>query len=270
MKPPRIGCVKYLNAWPLIRGWLGPVDFDHPSALCRKLSAGKLDVALVSSIEYLRRPEYRIVDSVSVSADGPVYSVIVAYNGELSRVREIHVDPASETSAALLRCLLLESGLKARLVEGRTPATPLARSRALSAGGGLAGARPSNAQLLIGDQAIRFRQKNPKARVWDLAEEWKNLTDLPFVFALWLVRAEVANAAEIAKQLRMLRDENLRRINELITSQKDFDPEFCARYFRDNLRFNFGDREKTGLREFHRLGLACGIDVAPSFELNVL
>jgi chorismate dehydratase len=262
MKQPRIGCVKYLNARPLIRGWLGAVDFDHPAALCRKLSSGKLDIALVSSIEYLRRPEYRIVDGVSVSADGPVYSVVVAHTGELSRVREIRIDPSSETSVALLRCLLVECGMKARVVEGEAP--PPAGPRALVP------PRPSKAQLLIGDQAIQFRQKHPKARVWDLAEEWKNVTDLPFVFALWLARPEVANAGEIAERLRALRRENLRRINEVITEQSEFDPDFCAHYFRDNLRFDFGDREKTGLREFHRACLACRLDVAPKFRLNVV
>ena len=45
----RIGCVKYLNALPLIRGWPGEVDFDHPSALCQRVAIGELDVALVSS-----------------------------------------------------------------------------------------------------------------------------------------------------------------------------------------------------------------------------
>ena len=33
----------------LIHGWEGPVQFDHPSALCRQLAAGALDVSLVSS-----------------------------------------------------------------------------------------------------------------------------------------------------------------------------------------------------------------------------
>jgi chorismate dehydratase len=260
LKPPRIGCVKYLNARPLIRGWLGAVDFDHPAALCRKLSSGKLDVALVSSIEYLRRPDYRIVDGISISANGPVYSVIVTHTGELSRVREIRIDPTSETSVALLRCLLVECGLKARLIEGEAPATPR----------GFTGIRPSKAQLLIGDEAIRFRQEHPRSRVWDLAQEWKNMTDLPFVFALWLVRPEVSNASEIADRLRALRRENLRRINEVITEQNEFDTDFCAHYFRDSLRFDFGDQEKAGLREFHRACLVCGVNVAPAFELNVV
>ena len=96
------------------------------------------------------------------------------------------------------------------------------------------------------------------------------MTDLPFVFALWLVRPEVANAPEIADRLRTLRDQNLRRINELVTAQNEFDHEFCSRYFREILRYDFGEREKAGLREFHRACLTCKIDVAPAYDLNVV
>ena len=108
MKSVRVGCVKYLNARPLIRGWPGNVEFDHPSALCQRLAKGQLDVALVSSFEFLRNPIYRIVDDVSISSDGPVYSVVVAHRGKFSDIEEIELDPASETSANLLRCLLAE------------------------------------------------------------------------------------------------------------------------------------------------------------------
>src|SRR4029077_3669819 len=97
----RLGCVKYLNARPLIHGWKEELTLDHPSVLCRKLADGDLDVALVSSIEYLRNPIYKIVDDVSIASDGPVYSVVVAHQGELSDIREIVLDPASETSVAL-------------------------------------------------------------------------------------------------------------------------------------------------------------------------
>ncbi len=250
MRTLRIGCVKYLNARPLIHGWPGAIEFDHPSALCRKLARGDLDVALVSSIEYLRRPIYRIVDGVSIAANGPVYSVIVAHMKELGDVTEIEIDPASETSVALLRCLLGNRSVTARL---RKTALPAVLPR-----------------LLIGDQAIRFRQKHSKVPVWDLAGEWNNITGLPFVFALWLMRVEVTDAFETGDRLRTLRDENLRRIDELIADEKAFDREFCGRYFRDNLRFDFGDQEKAGLREFHRQCLTCGIDVAPILELNVV
>src|SRR5439155_18858285 len=143
----RIGCVKYLNARPLIRGWPGSVEFDHPSTLCKRLAKGQLDVALVSSFEFLRNPIYRIIDFVSISSDGPVYSVVVAHRGEISEIDEIGLDPASETAVNLLRCLLAEVGFNPRLVQRNTGVSPAA-AESCSA---------SRAQLLIGDQAIRFR-----------------------------------------------------------------------------------------------------------------
>ncbi|MDB6146641.1 MAG: hypothetical protein JWO45_305 [Spartobacteria bacterium] len=234
----RIGCVKYLNARPLIAGWgKGDLTLDHPAILCRKLARQELDVALVSSVEYLRNPIYKIVDDVSISSDGPVYSVVVASRGELSQIEQIEIDPASETSVALLRCLLARRGWKAQLVEG-----------------GASGTRPTDqlvsAKLLIGDQAIRFRDSHPEYNFWDLGQEWRDDANLPFVYALWLVRPEVSEAKSIARQLRAVRDENQGRIGELIAQEKEFEPEFCRRYYRDNLRFSFGQREKQGLSTF--------------------
>ena len=250
----RIGCVKYLNARPLIRGWSSDVDFDHPSALCERLAAGKLDVALVSSFEFLRNPIYRIVDDISISSDGPVYSVVVAHRSEISQIEEIELDPASETSVALLRLLLNERGANPRL--GNTPkAFGVLDSTAPQDGFALADlpAR-SDARLLIGDQAIRFRQKYAaEFRFWDLGEQWKNWVGLPFVYALWLIRPEVPDPRQIASRLRAVRDQNLASLCALIAGDSEFDHEFCARYYRDNLRFIFGETEKEGLRIFAKL-----------------
>src|SRR6266702_1618622 len=205
----RIGCVKYLNARPLIRGWPGEVDFDHPSALCRRLANGELDVALVSSFEFLRNPIYRIVDDVSISSDGPVYSVVLAHCGELSDIQEIELDPASQTSINLLRCLLAELGLNPQL--GSAPKASGARVGSPPQDGFAVAnlPMPHSAQLLIGDQAIAFRQRHAgEFQFWDLGEQWKKLTGLPFVYALWLIRPEVLDAKSIAQRLRGLRDED--------------------------------------------------------------
>jgi len=248
----RIGCVKYLNARPLIYGWSGAVDFDHPAALCRKLERGDLDVALVSSLEYLRRPIYRIVDGVSISAHGAVYSVIVAHNEDLSRAQEIDIDPASETSVALLRCLLDQRDLNPRLRVRNTGQGPVFR-------------------LLIGDQAIRFRAEHgERYHYWDLAETWTKMTSLPFAFAFWLIRPEIQNAKGIADKLRALRDHNVASIDELALSQSEVSPTFCRKYYREHLFFDFGKREKAGLREFHRRCLLNKIDVAPDLRLNLV
>ena len=242
MKPLRVGCVKYLNARPLIRGWPGNVEFDHPSALCQRLAKGQLDVALVSSFEFLRNPIYRIAGRVSISSDGPVYSVVVAHRGEFSDIEEIELDPASETAVNLLRCLLAELGLTPRLTGGTPESAGLRRAR-----------------LIIGDQAISFRQTHASGfRFWDLGEQWKKLTGLPFVYALWLIRPEVPDAKSIAQRLRGLRDQNLADIPAIVSdavadvadNKQEITQEFLDRYYNEHLRFGFGTQEKQGLQTF--------------------
>jgi len=245
-----IGCVKYLNARPLIRGWPGNVEFDHPSVLCQRLANGQLDIALVSSFEFLRNPIYRIVDDVSISSDGPVYSVVVAHCGEFSDIDEIELDPASETAVNLLRCLLGELGLTPRLTGGTSESAGLHSGR-----------------LIIGDQAISFRQNHADAfRFWDLGEQWKKLTGLPFVYALWLIRPEVPDAKSIAQCLRGLRDENLADIQIIVSdavadaaNKKEITQEFLDRYYNEHLRFGLGTREKQGLQTFADLCAKHGV-----------
>jgi len=263
LKSLRVGCVKYLNARPLIHGWPGKVEFDHPSALCQRLAKGQLDVALVSSFEFLRNPIYRIVDDVSISSNGPVYSVVVAHRGEFSNIEEIELDPASETAVNLLRCLLAELGLTARL----TGAVPV-------------GAGLPRARLIIGDQAISFRQNYASEfQFWDLGEQWKKLTGLPFVYALWLIRPEVADAKQIANSLRALRDENLPSLDQLIGEvvagggdpgrRIKLDREFLGRYYRNHLRFSFGEMEKQGLQTFADLCAKHGVLPKQSREFSL-
>jgi len=236
-QPLRIGCVKYLNARPLIFGGPADVVLDHPSVLCAQLARGELDVALVSSFEFLRNPIYRIVDGISISSDGAVYSVVVAHLGEISAAEQIELDPAAETSGNLLRCLLSELKLRPRFVA--TSTSSLAKE---------------GARLLIGDQAIRFRQQHGNEfQFWDLGENWQKLVGLPFVYALWLVRPEVVDPKSIADRLRTLRNKNLANIDNLIAGEKEFDRGFCERYYREHLRFSFGEREKEGLRAFQEL-----------------
>lgn len=284
MKSLRIGCVKYLNARPLIRGWSGNVEFDHPSALCQRLAKGQLDVALVSSFEFLRNPIYRIVDDVSISSDGPVYSVVVAYRGAFSDIEEIELDPASETSVNLLRCLLAERRLSPRLIRNidlqsvrpaglepavSVPVQPAEHKTAENISAGRTDKMsmfqgPHRAYLLIGDQAIAFRQKHAaEFQFWDLGEQWKKLTGLPFVYALWLIRPEVPDAKSIAQRLRELRDENLAEIPAIVADEANnkqaITREFLNCYYNGHLRFSFGTREKQGLQTFADLCAKHGV-----------
>ena len=76
----RVGAVTYLNAEPLIVALaeLAPharSSIDYPSRLADALAAGRLDVAMIPSIEYARHPGYTIVSDACIACDGPVRSV---------------------------------------------------------------------------------------------------------------------------------------------------------------------------------------------------
>jgi chorismate dehydratase len=128
----------------------------------------------------------------------------------------------------------------------------------------LTGAVPGSAglpraRLIIGDQAISFRQNHAgEFQFWDLGEQWKKLTGLPFVYALWLIRPEVPDAKSIAQLLRGLRDENLADIPAIVSDavadvadkKQAITQEFLDRYYTEHLRFAFGTREKQGLQTF--------------------
>ncbi|MFL6528025.1 MAG: menaquinone biosynthesis protein [Chthoniobacterales bacterium] len=250
----RLGCVGYLNARPLIAGWSGAVQFDHPAALCAQLAAGELDVALVSSFEYLRDPGYAVIDGIAIASDGPVYSVIVASADPFEQLKTIELDPASVTSVNLLRCLLANRPVSFSLRGG-------AADSPIPSGMG---------RLLIGDQAIRFRQAHERTHyIADLGEAWRSKASLPFVYALWLVRAGI-EAIDVADRLRRRRDDNLRRLNELAAKERDFGSEFVRNYWTQNLKFGFADREKAGLIKFRSLCQEQGILPRSTAHLKVV
>ncbi len=65
---PRLGIHSFLNAmplvWPLIKGQMEhpfEVVFDTPARLADSLSAGRLDVAMVPSVEVARNPDWRVM-----------------------------------------------------------------------------------------------------------------------------------------------------------------------------------------------------------------
>lgn len=209
------------------------MHFDHPSRLCLQLAAGELDVALVSSFEFLRNPTYAIIDGLAIASDGPVFSVILAHAGPLDQLREVVVDPASATSVNQLRCLLGERPFEF-VTEGN-----INRYRG---------------RLLIGDQAIRFRAEMDRSlQILDLGAAWKKQTALPFVYAFWLVRSDYRRKAEIAEELRSLGKNNLQNLEAVIAAQPAVDRAFCTFYFRECLRFSFAEREKAGFRMFAEL-----------------
>src|SRR5260221_1678380 len=143
----RIGAVSYLNTKPLVYrlAELAPeheLGFDLPSRLADELAAGRLDVALIPSIEYFQRSDYTIVSDACIACRGPVRSVKLLSRVPLEQIGTLALDEGSRTSAALVRILLHERfGLKPKLL----PFPIDARPESIVA----------DALLLIGDRAMQ-------------------------------------------------------------------------------------------------------------------
>jgi len=244
----RIGAVNYLNSKPLVQGLdeLAPqarVWFDLPSRLADALSAGRLDVALVPSVEWLRQPAMPIVSDACVACCGPVLSVKLYFRVTPTAVRRLALDEGSRTSAALALILLEE-------LAGVTP-----ECASLPLGAGLHDTK-ADAVLLIGDRAIQSAEPEC-VETWDLGERWYHWTGLPFVFALWVARPD-ANRTELAEVLTAARDRGTANLAEIAAAEAPglgISTELAVQYLQDNLHFALGDEELRGLRRFAEL---CG------------
>jgi chorismate dehydratase len=251
----RVGAVNYLNSKPLVCGLeaFAPevrLSFDLPSRLADSLAAGRLDVALIPSVEFFRTPAYRIVSDACVACHGPVLSVKLHFRVPPSEVRRVALDEGSRTSSALTQILLAE-------LHGVRP-----KFEPLPVGCGL-GASDAEAVLLIGDRAIVGEERGVEriCEVWDLGEMWYRWSGLPFVFAMWVARPDV-QAVEIAPVLNAARDEGVLQLAQIAAREAkvlQIPFELANRYLRDNLHFTLGRKEREGQRKFYQLCVAHGL-----------
>lgn len=235
MRAPRLGCVPYLNARPLLHGL--DAELEAPSLLADRFAEGRYDAALIPIYESLRLPDVRIADGFGICSLGPVYSVIVAHRQPLAEVEEIVLDPASRTSVNLLRVLLAKRHLLApKLVENSMD--------------------PDAARIIIGDAAMEFqRGADASWNICDLGREWTEWTGLPFVFAAWTL-AENA-PAETAGLLRAAAQSGLAARQEIAALEPD--PPAALDYLTRSIRYILGEPEKRAIREFRGLLIDCGL-----------
>ncbi len=233
----RIGCVPYLNARPLVWGIEDRVTFEVPALLADRFAAGAYDVALLPVFEVFREPGAAIVDGVSISGDGAVRSVILAHREPLESLSTIAMDPSSRTSANLLRVLLAERyGLKPQFTA--RPNEPR--------GTGV----PPVARLIIGDPALDFQNNRPPGwHILDLGQAWHEWTGLPFVFAVWAMRAGLP--AGIAPALQDVAAAGCSARPEIAASEPD--PAAALDYLTSNIRYGLGDGEKQAMVRFRDL-----------------
>jgi chorismate dehydratase len=250
--PLRVGAVSYLNSKPLIEGLGALVPeaelvLDVPSRLADDLAAGRLDVALIPSVEAFSDPDYEIVSDACVATRGPVWSVKLYCRVPPGHVRTLALDEGSRTSAALTRILLAER----YGVEPQCLSLPLGATVADST---------VDAVLMIGDRAMHPPAERFQT-VWDLGEEWRRWTGLPFVFAMWVTREGVALGG-LEQALSDARDLGLARLAEIAAREAPalgLTVDDAERYLSRHLHFRLGSAERSGLKLFHQLAAAAGL-----------
>ena len=257
LQPIRVGAVQYLNTRPLVQGLAAAdlaVSYDLPSRLADGLAAGRLDVALVPSVEVFRHPEFRIVSNACIGCHGPVMSVKLLFRVPPQRVRTLAVDEGSRTSAALARILLAE-------MHGLSP-----QIEPLPIGSGSADTE-ADAILLIGDRALGPATAGGAFQVvWYLGDEWCRWTGLPFVFAVWAARPG-ADTAELAAWLEAARDRGRASLHAIASAEAashGLTVSQCLAYLRDNLHYDLGSSELEALRLFRGHAIELGLVPRPA------
>ncbi|MDZ4787557.1 MAG: menaquinone biosynthesis protein [Blastochloris sp.] len=231
----RIGSVPYLNAKPLVRHVRGNITLLEPAPLAQAFRRGDFDLALIPVVECFLEPDVLILDQVAIGCQGPVYSVILVHEKPLSEIQSIAVDAASLTSVTLLRILLRKHWkLEPTLVQDGLEA---------------------DAQLLIGDRALHFRQQFPKKQLTDLGAAWRSFTGLPFVFAVWAVQPLSDLSLEELEHFRCLSMKGLNDRKSLAKNAEELV------YLEQWIRYDLGGFQKEALRRFAQEVAEAGIFV---------
>jgi chorismate dehydratase len=255
MNVVRASAVEYLNARPLVHGLeslsdLFELSFAVPAKCASLLHDGSVDLALIPSIEYLQKPDYRVVQGISVASRGPVASVALFSKQPTSAIRTIAVDSSSRTAIALLRILCIQwFDIEPKLIKMH-PDLPVMLKRC-------------DAALLIGDRALFTEHEHAGLEKVDLGEEWGVMTGLPFVWSFWVGRPDVLQARHI-EALQTAKAQGLKAFDEIVdqfapNNDKENHAEIARNYLSENVEFSLDDQCIAGLKKFYTAVFDLGI-----------
>jgi chorismate dehydratase len=251
---PRLAVVDFLNAVPLFWGLQhGPLssafELQHllPSKCADALREGKVDGAILPSIEYQRINGLKIVPGLAIASPGPVRSVLLISRVPIEEIGSLALDTSSRTSVCLVQIILRRRyQIQPRVEHCAPPLSDMLQGR--------------DAALIIGDPALA--SDFPGLHVYDMADEWRDMTGLPFVFAIWTVRTEAASQADWARLLRQSLGYSMAHLNEIAqheTERTGFPISLIHSYLTENIDFTLGEKNLEGLRTFYRLAHEAGL-----------
>lgn len=233
----RVVAVSYLNTVPFIYGirqaasvgLRAALSLDIPSACAQSLIDKCADVALVPIAEIPAIERARVITNYCISADGAVDTVALLSNTALHQITTVYLDNHSRTSVQLVRVLARELwNISPRWVDG-IPEQKILDGEAIVA---------------IGDKVFDIQQNY--SLKWDLAEQWKELTGLPFVFAAWVSRTEQGD--EIEAELNHALEYGVNHITQSIPL--GYDPQTAYKYLTENIQFVLDEPKRASMKLF--------------------
>jgi chorismate dehydratase len=240
--------IPYANAAPFYALWSdAPFAVRNlvPRDLGREAEAGNVDLGLMATGDFLRlRDRFELVTPpMGVATRGPAQSVLLfsrrppaALAGAL-----ISVTPETSTSIRLLKLLFdVRRGLAGvRYIRGLEPAQ-------------------ADALLMIGDRAMRMRQKRPEGftHTLDLGADWLEWTGLSFVYAVWAARSALDDGmkAELGAFLEASLAAGLADLPAVARQQTEpgWTPEETEAYLR-RFHYQLGPEDLRGMERFEDL-----------------
>ncbi len=249
----RVGIVAFLNSRPLAWGFLEgryadlfEATFYPPAEVARRLADGQLDIGLIPAIEVQRIPRLSVLRGLCVAATREVRSVLLVLDKPLERVRRVALDENSRTSAALVKILFADRfGREPEYVEARPDLDEMFRE--------------ADAALVIGDPALAVDRS--RYQILDLAAEWRALTGLPAVFAVWAVRPGV-ELPDLPSYFEDSLARGLAAMDRLVaeaSQELDLDRGEVERYLTEYLSYHLGPDELAALEAYYRRAARLGL-----------
>ncbi|KQR67692.1 menaquinone biosynthetic enzyme MqnA/MqnD family protein [Pedobacter sp. Leaf176] len=177
MNKIKISAVAYTNTKAFIYGLehsdiINKIDLslDIPSDCAAKVISGEVDMGLMPVAAIPLVPNANIVADYCIGSDGAVNSVFIFSDVPVEQIKTLRLDAHSKTSNNLAKVLLKFYWKQ----EVQFTTDPSANTDAI---------------VLIGDRT--FGKKDDYAFAYDMGQEWKNFTGLPFMYAAWVANKEI-------------------------------------------------------------------------------
>ncbi|MHB9036821.1 MAG: menaquinone biosynthetic enzyme MqnA/MqnD family protein [Armatimonadota bacterium] len=248
----KLGCLPYLNVKPLVytlehgglpHGW--ELVYAPPSKLAEMLATGEIAAAPVSSFATFTCADLDICPDICIAADGIVKSVLLLSKKEPKNIDTIALDTSSLSGANMLKIILDESyGMRPAFV--RMPPNSVSEMLEMC-----------DAAMVIGDPAMLYPKDG--LFVMDLATEWKKLTGLPAVFAVWAGKHITPELVDILKAAKI---EGTARVHQIAREESErlgLPLELCDEYLSQIMIYDLGERERRGLNAFREKAVAHGL-----------